>query len=165
MELKKWKSILNSSSCGPYKKCCICRNYLFQNRINYPCGYCSLILLKCDHIYHTYCLDLWIRRQNCCPLDNKEIKVKTNLITFSLDKIFLAILDSEENKVTKKKSINLIKWTIESHKFFHIRLKKGIETIFLIFSLKLKKFVPKLLLFVIIDLFVHLELSTKYLEC
>jgi hypothetical protein len=53
-----------------------------QKLINYECIIClnefdhgqSLTLLKCEHIYHKHCLELWFDRKRTCPLCDILIK-------------------------------------------------------------------------------------------
>jgi len=54
-----------------------------QKLINYECIICfggldpgqSLTLLKCGHIYHKPCLELWLVRKRTCPLCDIFIKL------------------------------------------------------------------------------------------
>ena len=58
-------------------------NYICDTKLfNYECIIClneidrgqSLTLLKCGHIYHKSCLEMWFYKKRVCPLCDIEIK-------------------------------------------------------------------------------------------
>ncbi len=59
-----------------------CSNYFCEKTlINYECCIClngidkgqSIKLLKCNHIYHTSCIEMWFKRKRVCPVCNIAI--------------------------------------------------------------------------------------------
>lgn len=36
---------------------------------------CSIVVGECKHLYHKHCIDKWIKKRDCCPLDNDKWKI------------------------------------------------------------------------------------------
>ena len=58
--------------------CGICRNKLIDKCIECQTNIkkCQSVLGTCGHGFHKCCINRWIKTRNCCPLDDKEWKVK-----------------------------------------------------------------------------------------
>jgi RING-box protein 1 len=56
--------------------CSICKNPLNVACINCQSNQeddeeekkCQKVMGKCNHLYHIHCIDMWIKKQNTCPL-------------------------------------------------------------------------------------------------
>lgn len=62
---------------------------IVQNNINYESKFCSICLnnfkkgdlikrLNCLHIFHKYCITLWLKKKNVCPIDKHVVDVNLN---------------------------------------------------------------------------------------
>lgn len=55
--------------------CSICKNSLNEACINCQSNQddndikdCRKVIGKCNHTYHFHCIELWVKKQNTCPL-------------------------------------------------------------------------------------------------
>ncbi len=59
-------------------------DYVIENKlIGYECIIClesldegqKVSLIKCEHIYHTECLNIWFLKKKTCPLCNDKLNI------------------------------------------------------------------------------------------
>ena len=58
--------------------CCICKLRLTEDCITCQSrqneierNQCQKVVGRCNHCYHSHCIDEWVKKQNTCPLDNQ----------------------------------------------------------------------------------------------
>ena len=55
--------------------CAICLESLSKSCILHPTGKCTTSEGRCQHIYHTCCINQWLINREACPLDNRPWKM------------------------------------------------------------------------------------------
>mmetsp|Transcript_18738 Transcript_18738/g.47642 ORF Transcript_18738/g.47642 Transcript_18738/m.47642 type:complete len:86 (-) Transcript_18738:478-735(-) len=63
----------------PTAKCAICRNLLtdlcIECAANESESECLRTKGECDHIFHSHCMNRWLKNRSTCPLDNCEWQI------------------------------------------------------------------------------------------
>ena len=56
-------TFVNKKKCN-YEECVICLEEMKEGEL--------LTIIYCSHIFHKYCIDLWIEKKRICPLCDKS---------------------------------------------------------------------------------------------
>ena len=75
----KWNAIAQWNYDTVSDTCGICKNSIREACINcqanqekFDTNNCKKVVGKCNHSFHTHCIDEWIKKKNNCPLDFSE---------------------------------------------------------------------------------------------
>ena len=78
-KILKWNAVAMWVYDTYSETCSICKNSLTEpcitcqaNADNNDQKYCKRVIGKCNHCYHTHCIDEWLKKQANCPLDGFE---------------------------------------------------------------------------------------------
>ncbi|KAK7387251.1 hypothetical protein VNO78_27893 [Psophocarpus tetragonolobus] len=67
----RWVELTNNVK--EREECCICLS-LFQGNEKFK------VLIECQHVFHSHCLDMWLTAHPTCPLCRSSLHVPQNLI-------------------------------------------------------------------------------------
>lgn len=103
--------------------CAICKRYIMEPSYESVTNNTNIIaeteitIGKCGHMFHSECINSWLKTNNICPID------KVSWQTFRVaDTVTKLILKSNENT-------GVIKNKFEKHKFYHKKYNKMVEPI------------------------------------